>query len=285
MKINIYKLNKPHKTQTFVRYLMLAIVFLLVMEVGSVRGQTPYVMSGGDYSETFTNIANTTNWPNGFNGTDCQEWTYVAVNATGTVGDGVKISTSTATFSTGSSGGVQRGSANIYLLSTSTANSCAIDLLLDFTGRNAGTISFDVATVFNSTGDRDSKLKLFYSTNGTTFTEITGTNLPFTARNNVASSASITTISLPSAFNNSSTARLRFYEYSTTTGGTPTGSQPKIFIDNIAITSTAASTNDATSKVAAPTTQISAGNIASTATASGSAVSVFSFKVRRFRDQ
>jgi hypothetical protein len=215
-------------------------IFMLAPGLG--WGATPYLMSGGDYTEAFTNIASTTLWPAGFGGTgtDCTEWGPVAVNATGTLGDGVKITVSTAAFSTGSSGGVQRGSANIYMLSTGTTNSCAIELFLDFTGRNAGTVSFDVATVFNSTGDRDSKLKLFYSTNGTTFTEITGTNLPFTARNNVASSASITTIALPSAFNNSSTARLRFYEYSTTTGATPTGSQPKISIDNIAVTSTAA---------------------------------------------
>ncbi|MBK6988481.1 MAG: hypothetical protein IPH33_09765 [Bacteroidetes bacterium] len=128
------------------------------------------------------------------------------------------------------------------MLSTSTANSCAIDLLLNFTGRNAGTISFDVATVFNGSGNRDSRLKLFYSTDGTTFTELTGTNLPYTARNNVASSVSITSIALPAAFNNSATARLRFYEHSTTAGGLPsaTGSQPKISIDNISVTSTSA---------------------------------------------
>ncbi|MBK7572269.1 MAG: hypothetical protein IPI10_11825 [Bacteroidetes bacterium] len=163
--------------------LVLSVLFF-VSGLEKSFSQTPYVMSGGNYSEDFLNISNVTNWPNNFNGTDCAEWTSVAVNATGTVGDGVKISTSTATFSTGSSGGVQRGSTNIYLLSTSTANSCAIDLLLNFTGRNAGTISFDVATVFNGSGNRDSRLKLFYSTDGTTFTELTGTNLPYTARNN-----------------------------------------------------------------------------------------------------
>jgi hypothetical protein len=237
-------------------------LMLLVMMLAPVWGwgQTPYVMSGGDYTESFTNIANTTNWPNGFNGTDSQEWSPVAVNASGTLGDGVKTTVSTATFTSGSSGGVQRGSTNIYMLSTSTSNACAIDLLLNFTGRNAGTISFDVATVFNSTGDRDSKLKLFYSINGTTFTEITGTNLPYTARNNVPGSASITTISLPSAFNNSSTARLRFYEYSTNTGATPTGSQPKISIDNIAVTSTIG--NSASSDIIANTSFSYPSNIA-----------------------
>ncbi len=221
------------------------ITFFLFFHLSSqlVWCQTPYVMSGGDYSETFTNIAILTNWPNGFNGTDCQEWSSVAINATGSIGDGVKVTTASAVFSTSTTGGVQRGSSNLYMLSTSTTNSCAIDLLLDFTGRTAGTISFDVAEVNNSTGNRDSKLKVFYSTNGTTFTELTGTNLPFTARNNVSSSASITSIVLPSSFDNSSTARLRFYEYSTATGGTtPTGSQPKISIDNVAVTSTASCT-------------------------------------------
>ena len=217
------------------------ITFFLFFHLSSqlVWCQTPYVMSGGNYSETFTNIANSANWPNGFNGTDCQEWSSVAINATGSIGDGVKVTTASAVFSTSTTGGVQRGSSNLYMLSTGTTNSCAIDLLLDFTGMTAGTISFDVAGVNNgTTGNRDSKLKVFYSTNGTTFTELTGTNLPFTARNNVISSASIS-IALPSSFDNSSTARLRFYEYSTTTGGTTlSGSQPKISIDNVAVTST-----------------------------------------------
>ena len=233
---NVFHFRKP----TFA-IIVLSILFFATGREKS-RGQTPYIMSGGTYSEDFLNISNSTNWPNGFNGTDCVEWSSVLVNSTGTVGDGVKTSTSTATFASGSGGGVQRGSATIVLLSTSTANSCAIDLFLDFTGRNAGTISFDAATVFNSTGNRDSKLKLFYSTDGTIFTELTGTNLPYAARNNVSGSASITSIALPVAFNNSATARLRFYEHSTSTGGlpSPSGSQPKISIDNISVTSTSA---------------------------------------------
>lgn len=213
-------------------------IFLFLSCITVVTGQTPFVMSTGNYSETFTNIANTTNWPNSFNGTDSEEWGSVAINASGSIGDGVRITTATSSFVTGTSGGVQRGSQNIQLLSTSTANSCAIDLFLDFTGRDAGTISFDVATVFNSTGNRQSKLLLFYSTNGTTFTELTGTNLPYTATNNVAGSASIANISLPEALNNISTVRIRFYEHSTSTGS---NSQPKISIDNISVTSTSLS--------------------------------------------
>lgn len=156
------------------------------------------------------------------------------------------------------------------MLSTSTANACAIELFLDFTGRTAGTVSFNVATVFNSTGDRDSKLQLFYSTDGTTYTEITGTSLPFTARNNVAGSASIS-VSLPSAFNNSSTARLRFYERSTTTGGTPTGSQPKISIDNVAVTSTSSSSAPTVTSSSATSLSATAATLNGNVTADGGA--------------
>jgi len=201
-------------------------------------GQTSYLMSGGDKTWDFADIAN---WSNNFAaGIDAANWGSVAINASGTAGDGVKISTSTAAFSIGSSGGVQKGTGNINLLSTSTANSCAIDLYLNFSGRKAGTVRFDVATVFNGTGNRDSVLKLFYTLNGTTFTEITGTGLPYTARNNVAGSASVT-VTLPSALDNNASVRLRFYEYSTSGAGTPAGgSQPKISIDNVNVTSTSA---------------------------------------------
>ena len=199
----------------------------------------PYVMSSGNYSEQFGDIAN---WTDNFAaGIGAGPWGSVAINATGTIPDGVRTTNATSTFVTGASGGVQKGTLNIQLLSTGTASSCAIDLYLDFTGRQAGTLTFDAATVFNSTGDRDSKLKIYYSIDGTTWTELTGTNLPFNARNNVAGSATITA-SLPSVFTNSATARLRFYEYSTATGTTPTGSQPKISIDNVAVTSTVSST-------------------------------------------
>lgn len=222
----------------FTKNIMGIFFTLFFFTTSLVQAQTPYAMTGGNYAEDFANIANTTNWPANFNGTDSAEWAAVVVNATGTVGDGVKISASTATFATGSGGGVQRGSTNLYLLSTGTTNSCAIDLLLNFTGKNAGTLTFDAATVFNSTGNRNSILKVFYSINGTTFTELTGTNLPYTATNNVAGSAAISA-TLPAAFNNSSTARLRFYEYSTTgfgSGASATGSQPKISIDNVSVT-------------------------------------------------
>ena len=205
--------------------------------------QTPVPMAsqpGLTYTENFSDIAN---WTNGFvSGIGANRFGAVAVNATGTIPDGVRITTSTATFVTGSTGGVQRGSAqspattSIVLLSTGTTDnttSDAIDFFIDFSGVNAGSLSFDWAEVNNSTGDRKGSLRIYYSTDGISFTELTAAQvLNFT--NNVATSGSITSVALPAAFNNSATARLRFY-YHNGVGGT-TGSRPKISIDNLTVT-------------------------------------------------
>jgi uncharacterized repeat protein (TIGR02543 family) len=205
------------------------------------QGQTYYNMSTANYSQNFNNIANTTAWPNGFNGTESQMWRGLAVNETGTIPSALRITTATnLTFTTGTSGGVQKGSGNIQLLSTGSTNntsSAAIELYLNFTGRTAGTLSFNAAQVGNSTGNRVGTLRVYASTDGTTYSELTATGLPFVATNNVASSAAIS-VALPAGFTNSATARLRFY-YHNGTGGS-TGSRPKISIDNILVTSTPA---------------------------------------------
>jgi hypothetical protein len=218
-------------------------VLVLALGVTQASAQTYYNMSSGDYSENFNDIADTAAWPNAFNGTSSTEWRGLPVNATGTIPDGVRISTVTnVSFSSGTSGGVQRGTNNIQLLSTGgtdNSSSAAIELYLNFTGRVAGTLSYDAATVFNSTGDRKGTLRVYASVDGTTYTEITGTNLPYVATNNVAGSGSVS-VALPSSFNNAANARLRFYYHN---GGTPAGtggSRPKISIDNLAVTSTAA---------------------------------------------
>eukprot|EP01036_Dinobryon_divergens_P030764 gene30764-40059_t len=167
--------------------------------------------TGLSYTEDFSDIAS---WANGFtSGIGANRWWPVGVTATGTIPDGVRTTVSSANFSTGTSGGVQKGTGTLMFLTTGTTNnttSLAADFFMDFTGVNAGDVSFDAAQFANSTGDRQGTLRLYYSTNGTTFTELTGTGLPFVATNNVASSASIT-VALPAAFNNSPTASLRFY--------------------------------------------------------------------------
>ncbi len=201
--------------------------------------QAPWPMASGNYSEAFGDIAN---WTNNFaSGVGASRWASVAVGGSGTIPNGSKTTTSTATFVTGTTGGVQKGvspnpTGTICLLATGTTDNSsadAIDLLLDFTGVNAGTLGFTWQTVFNSTGDRKGSLRVYTSTDGATFTELTGAAvLNFT--NNVAGSGTIASVALPASFSNSATARIRFY-YSNGTGGT-TGSRPKVAIDNVSVT-------------------------------------------------
>ena len=220
---------------------ILALVFSLL--VTTAFAQTPVPMAsqpGLTYTENFTDIAN---WTNNFAaGAGANRFGADIVNVTGIIPSATRITTSTATFTTGSTGGVQRGSAqtpatnSIVLLTTGTtdnSSSTAFDFFMDFTGVNAGTISFDWATVFNSTGDRKGSLRVYSSIDGISFSDLTPAFvLNFT--NNIAASGSITTVALPASFNNSATARLRFY-YHNGSGGI-TGSRPKISIDNLTIT-------------------------------------------------
>ncbi|MCX6187840.1 MAG: hypothetical protein NTU43_12765, partial [Bacteroidetes bacterium] len=197
--------------------------------------------TSNSYIENFTDIAN---WTNGFAaGLGAGRWAGVTINA-GTIPSATSITTSTANFQTSSSSaGMQRGSltgnvagsiAFLTLGNTDNTTACAIDLFLDFTRRNADSLMFDAATVFNSLGNRVSSLKVYGSIDGISFTEITGSNLPYSATNNIANSVNIR-VKLPSAFNNMATCRLRFYYYNGT-GGT-TSARPKISIDNVQITS------------------------------------------------
>jgi hypothetical protein len=224
------------------------VLLLAIIAISNVAiAQTPVPMAsqpGLIYTENFADIAA---WTNGFAaGIGANRFGSVAVNATGTIPDGVRTTAATATFATGTSGGVQRGtsqtpsSQSIVLLSTGATDNTsavAIDFLMDFSGVDAGTLSFDWASLNNSTGDRKGSLRVYYSTDNTTFTELPVAQvLNFT--NNSPTSGSIVSIALPAAFNNTATARLRFY-YNNGVGGT-TGSRPKISIDNLTVTATAA---------------------------------------------
>ena len=216
--------------------LVLASFFGPVVSKGFAAVQFP--MSSGNYFETFNDIAN---WTNNFaSGVGAQHWSSVGVNATGTIPDGVRITVSTAAFVTSTTGGVQKGSGNIQLLSTNgtdNINADAIDLLLDFTGVNAGTLSYDFATVFNTTGNRNGSLRVYTSIDGTTFTELPAASVVnFT--NNVAFSQQISLVQLPPAFTNCPTARIRFYDYNGTGPAGSSGARPKASIDNVAVTGT-----------------------------------------------
>jgi trimeric autotransporter adhesin len=217
---------------------------------------------GLSYTEDFADISDWSNFfilgdgANHFNGLSGNT---TAPAAPGLIPNATILTASTGSFQTNAtgtppaitSGGVQRGTdqlsplsptQSIILLSTGSqssgnpdnSSSAAIDFYMDFTGVKAGTLSFDYATLNNATGNRAGSMRVYTSINGVTFTELTGASvLDFI--NNVPVSGSKNNIVLPADFDNSATARLRFYYHNGSTN-TGSGSRPKISIDNINVT-------------------------------------------------
>lgn len=220
------------------RFFAPLLVFASLFGPAVASAAVPFPMASGNYLENFNDI---TNWTNNFaSGIGAQYWSSVPANATGTIPDGVKITVATTSFVTGTAGGVQKGSGNIQLLSTNgtdNINADAIDLLLDFTGMNAGTLSYDFATAFNSTGNRNGSLRVYTSIDGTTFTELSAASV-VNFQNNVAFSQAISGVTLPANFTNCPTARIRFYDYNGTGPAGSSGARPKASIDNVAVTAT-----------------------------------------------
>lgn len=220
------------------------------------HSQTAYFMSSGDFTETFDDIADTAAWPDGF--LSSEPWAPVAPGGEDPIPSPTRITNSTTALldGTSSSGGVQRGPGNIYLLSTGgnpgNTSSAAIDLLLDFTNRNAGSLSFDAATVFNgaTNSNREGELRLYYTTDGSNWTHITGGGLPYTATNYVEGSQAVS-VFLPADLNEAASARFRFYYYNKSSETTVTGSRPKISIDNLLVTSTSAGPDETDPTLAA----------------------------------
>ena len=224
----------------FMKYKLLLIT---LFASGLGWGQVAYNMSLGDKTWDFSGA-----WSvNGatYTGTDAINWASVGVIGTGSsVTTGLRTTKSSAIIATTTTGGFQKPSGTIQFLSTgstATPEAVAIDLLLNFTGRNAGTLSFDWAAIDNG-GTRPTSLRVFWSTNGTTFTEILGAQQLDKESASSPSSGSVSSILLPSNFNGSSTAILRFYNHagSTTIGS---GTRDKFQIDNVSITSTATQTS------------------------------------------
>ncbi|MEI9958842.1 MAG: hypothetical protein WDM90_21595 [Ferruginibacter sp.] len=134
------------------------------------------------YTETFTDIAN---WSNFFiSGVGANHFTGLsAATGTGSIPNGTTFTASTQSFQSGNpgtSGGVQKGTdqlapipstESIILLSTGSPDNTtasAIDLYLDFTGVNAGTLSFDYQSFSNSivagsANDRAGSLRIYTS--------------------------------------------------------------------------------------------------------------------------
>ncbi|MBU6182734.1 MAG: fibronectin type III domain-containing protein [Verrucomicrobia bacterium] len=175
------------------------------------------------------------NWTNNYAaGSGASNW-RVAGNATGSTG-----LSDTAVFTSSTSGGVQKGTQTLNFLATGT-NSGATDLLMNFSGRIAGNLSFSFDKVVNTANasPRTSDLKIQYSTNnGTSFTDLSPYTIPRISNNSTAESGS-RDVALPSALNGQSQVVIRFFFWNNgQTGGS--GNRPKWAIDNVAVTSTSA---------------------------------------------
>jgi len=224
---------------------IVSLMSVLVLFVNWSYGQspTPYLMSSGN--KTWDLAGSWTVSGSTYTGTDAANWGSVGIIGSGTsVTTGDRTTKSSATIVTGVNGGFQKPAGVIQFLSTGssgTPEAVAVDLFLDFTGRVAGTLSFDWAAIDNS-GTRPTSLRVFWSIDGTTFTEITAAQQLDRESATSPSSGSVTNVSLPSAFDGVSTARLRFYNHAGS-NSIGSGTRDKFQIDNIAVTSTAGVSN------------------------------------------
>lgn len=224
----------------FNRQVLFSFLLFLCSAVGSMA-QTPVPLAsqpGATYTENFADIAN---WTNGFaSGIGASRFQGVGVSGSATIPSANRTTVSSLVFASGASGGVQRGSGNIQLLSTGgtdNTTSVAFDFFVDLTGVSSSSLSFDAALVINGTAsNRVSTLRVYGSTDGLNFVEV---STPFSVTNTGTSAASLS-ISLPASFNNNPNAQLRFYCHNGTGGSS--GNRPKISIDNLTISGTAVAT-------------------------------------------
>ena len=232
--------------------LFLKLVLLTVLSINYTYSQTPVSManqSGLSHTENFADINNwvfntTSNNGTFIAGIGSQAWKGIDVlTTTPAVPNGNRVTTLSNFFQTPSgsgvpiySGGIYKGNQSIFMLSTGStdnSSSVAFDFFMDFTGVNAGTLSFDWASLNNNNGNRMGSLRVYASTDGVSYTEITAAQV-LNFVNFSPTAGSITNVALPSSFSGSATARLRFY-YHNGSGGSA-GSRPRINIDNVKVT-------------------------------------------------
>ncbi len=209
----------------------LAVLAALAMVAQVGAQQTFFNMATSNYSQDFSSISS---WSNNYAaGTGAENW-RVAASATGS------DVTNTTVFASGTSGGVQKGTNAMVFLATGV-NTGGTDLLLNFSGRTAGNISFNWSKIVNTanTNARSSDLKLQYSTNnGSNFTDITGYTIPRINNNTNVESGNLDVV-LPSEISGQAQAVIRFFYWNNgMTNGS--GNRPKWNIDDVLVTSSAA---------------------------------------------
>ncbi|MBE2180363.1 MAG: hypothetical protein IAE97_07815 [Chthoniobacterales bacterium] len=204
---------------------------VLAMVATAGAQQTFFNMATSNYSQDFSSISS---WSNNYAaGTGAENW-RVAASATGS------DVTNTTVFASGTSGGVQKGTNAMVFLATGV-NTGGTDLLLNFSGRTAGNISFNWSKIVNTanTNARSSDLKLQYSTNnGSNFTDITGYTIPRINNNTNTESGNLDVV-LPTEISGQAQAVIRFFYWNNgMTNGA--GNRPKWNIDDVLVTSSAA---------------------------------------------
>ncbi len=202
-----------------------------------VYGAVPVPMSsqpGLTYTEYFGDIAS---WAADFSsGIGANRFGALVPGGSEAIPNPTRITTASTNWVVGSSGGKQKGSGTLILLSTGspdTTTSVAVDFYMDFTGVSAGTLSFDWASLTNGAGNRRGSVRVYGSTDGTSFAELTDAQV-LNFQNDAPTNGTISSAVLPSEFNNNAGARLRFYYYNGM-GGT-SGARPKFSLDNLAVT-------------------------------------------------
>ncbi|MGD9782031.1 MAG: endonuclease/exonuclease/phosphatase family protein [Kiritimatiellia bacterium] len=227
----------------------------LLLGAGWAQAATPVPMAsqpGLAYAETFGDIAN---WAADFSsGAGANRFSPLPAGGAGTIPSATLLTTASTNWASGSTGGKQKGSGALLLLSTGKSDnttSVAVDFFMDFSGVDAGTLGFDWATVDNPTGDRKSSLRVYASVDGASFAELAAAQV-LNFQNGTVAGGTVAGVALPASFHNCATARLRFY-YHNGIGGT-TGNRPKLSLDNLAVTARAAGGNYPTVSITNPAT-------------------------------
>ena len=208
----------------------------------AARAAVPVPMAsqpGLAYAETFGDIAN---WAENFSsGAGANRFDGLPAGGAGSIPAAAKLTVATTNWASGSTAGKQKGTGQLVMLangSTDNSAALAVDFFLDFSGVNAGTLSFTWEAINNPSGFRCSSLRVYGSTDDSGFTELAGAQV-LNFQNGSPATGTVSAVALPAGFNNCPTARLRFYVHNGT-GGT-NGSRPKLGLDNLAVTATAGS--------------------------------------------
>lgn len=217
---------------------IILVLIVAMFAVGS-PGAVPVPMasqSGLSYTETFGDIAN---WAENFtSGAGATRFAALPAGGSGSIPSAAKLTVATTNWSSSSTAGKQKGTGQLVLLATGSSDNSAalaVDFYMDFSGVNAGTLSFTWEGINNSTGDRRSSLRVYWSTDGSAFTELAGAQV-LNFQNGSPATGTVSAVALPAAFDNQAGARLRFYCHNGT-GGT-TGNRPKLGLDNLTVTAT-----------------------------------------------